>query len=67
VLVKADNQYGGNFALIPRFTIAYASTGLVHLGGIDLTQAGVWYQYEVIVNRSGRLQMWCRPKAARQR
>jgi hypothetical protein len=23
-------------------------------------RAGVWYQYEVIVNRSGRLQMWVR-------
>jgi len=63
VLVKADNFHNGNFPLTPRFTTAFESTGLTNLGGIDdFIQAGVWYQYEVIVNRSGRLQMWIRPQ-----
>jgi hypothetical protein len=63
VIVKADNFHGGNFPLTPRFSTAFTSTGVVHLGGVnDFIQPGVWYQYEVIVNRSGRLQMWIRPQ-----
>jgi len=62
VLVKADNGHDGNFPLVPRFTTEYASTGVLNHGGVDFIQPGVWYQYEVIVNRSGRLQMWVRPQ-----
>jgi len=59
VIVKADNFHTGAFPLTPRFTVAFAT--LVNLGGIDdFIQPGVWYQYEVIVNRNGRLQMWIR-------
>ena len=60
VLVKADPN-NGRFPLQPRFTTEYLATGAANWNQANFQiQAGVWYQYEVIVNRSGRLQMWVR-------
>lgn len=60
LIVKADPTNGG-FPLVPRFTTEYAGSPTLNLGGQPVILPGVWYQLEVIVHRSGRLQLWIRP------
>jgi hypothetical protein len=65
VIVKADNARGGNFPLTPRFTIEFSGVPTQNLGNNqEIIQAGLWYQYEVIVHRTGRLQLWVRPQGS---
>jgi hypothetical protein len=59
LLVKADPTNGA-FPLTPRFTTEYAGVAPNNHGGQPVIRPGVWYQYEVIVHRSGRLQLFIR-------
>lgn len=60
LIVKADNENGGAFPLIPRFTTEYAGSPPLNLGSQAVLKPGLWYQYEAIVHKSGRIQLWTR-------
>jgi hypothetical protein len=59
LLVKADPS-GTGFPAIPRLTAEFADTPTQNLGGRPVVRAGRWYQYEVVIHRTGRVQLWVR-------
>lgn len=60
LLIKADPGPGG-FPLTPRLTAEFAGTASANYGGRPMILPGTWYQYEIVVHRSGRVQLWMRP------
>lgn len=46
--------------LRPGFTTEYAGTSPANYYGAPRVRLGVWYQVEVILHRSGRVQQWIR-------
>ena len=62
VIVKADPTSPNAFPVQPRFTTEYSSGSNNWSQSNFQIQPGIWYQYEVIVHASGRLQMWIRAK-----
>jgi len=62
LLVKADNNNGGNFPLIPRLHAEFSGTPPYYMPAQEreLILPGVWYQYEALIHRTGRVQLWIR-------
>lgn len=46
--------------LTPQFVFSAPGIGTVNLGGRPIIRLGVWYQIEVTLHKSGRMQLWIR-------
>jgi len=63
LIVKADPT-NGNFPLTARLTAEFSGQATVNYGGQAVIRPGVWYQYEVVVYRTGRVRLTVREKGS---